>query len=221
MSRQSSSSAGIAACTYITFIVLIIAWIGAWVLKISLEQSISWLTTSMGSFFYWVTAKVCIWIVPAVWLLKLSRSSVKEVFNFPNWRAWLAWGGGVGLLIALTGIIPNYLQGNELLPTEFSFPLLNVLLVAPAFEEFLMRGAILRNLQEEYSFWAANAATSVMFVILHIPGWHFMGVLWDNLTNPAGGALSIFLVSLCFGYASHRSSSVMGGVLAHCLNNLF
>ena len=42
-------------------------------------------------------------------------------------------------------------QGNELLPTEFSFPLLNVLLVAPAFEEFLMRGAILRNLQEEYS----------------------------------------------------------------------
>ena len=60
-----------------------------------------------------------------------------------------------------------------------------------------------------------------MFVILHIPGWHFMGVLWDNLTNPAGGALSIFLVSLCFGYASHRSSSVMGGVLAPLLEQSF
>ena len=39
--------------------------------------------------------------------------------------------------------IPNYLQGNPIWPTEFSFPLLNVLVIAPVFEEFLMRGAIL------------------------------------------------------------------------------
>jgi len=55
----------------------------------------------------------------------------------------------------------------------------------------------------------------------HIPGWFFMGVLWENLTQPAGGALSIFLVSLGFGYAAHRSRSVLGGVIAHFLNNLF
>lgn len=48
-----------------------------------------------------------------------------------------------------------------------------------------------------------------------------MGVLWENLTQPAGGALSIFLVSLGFGYAAHRSRSVLGGVIAHFLNNLF
>jgi membrane protease YdiL (CAAX protease family) len=128
---------------------------------------------------------------------------------------------GVGLLIALTGIIPNYLQGNAILPAEFSYPLLNVLVIAPIFEEFLMRGAILGNLNQKYSFWTANGITSVMFVILHVPGWYFMGVLWDNLTNPVGGALSIFLVSLGFGYATYRSHSVMGGVLSHFLNNLF
>ena len=130
-------------------------------------------------------------------------------------------GRGIGFLIALTGIIPNYLQGNRLLPTEFSFPLLNVLVIAPLFEEVLLRGASQGNLEIGYSFWNANLISSVFFVILHIPGWYFMGVLVDNLTNPFGGALSIFLVSLAFGYAAHRSRSVMGGVLAHFLNNLF
>jgi len=48
-----------------------------------------------------------------------------------------------------------------------------------------------------------------------------MGVLTDNLTRPAGGALSIFLVSIAFGLATQRSKSVMGGIIAHFLNNLF
>ena len=48
-----------------------------------------------------------------------------------------------------------------------------------------------------------------------------MGVLLDNLAQPIGGAFSIVLVSLAFGYATHRSRSVMGGVLCHFLNNLF
>lgn len=203
------------------FIAIIIAWIGAWLLKISLEQTIGWLTTSHGSFIYWTTAKLLIWILPACWLLKVSQRSVQDVFKLSNWKAWLAWGGGIGLLIGLTGIIPNYLQGREIIPTQFSFPLLNVLVIAPLFEELLMRGAIQPSLEREYSFWQANVITSIMFVILHIPGWYFMGVLWTNLTNPVGGALSIFLVSLGFGYAAHRSESVMGGVIAHFLNNLF
>ena len=52
----------------------------------------------------------------------------------------------------ITGIIPKYLQGQPILPTEFSFPLLNVLVIAPVFEEFLMRGAIQGNLQGRYPF---------------------------------------------------------------------
>ena len=35
------------------------------------------------------------------------------------------------------------------------------------------------------------------------------------------GAVPIFLVSLVFGYATHRSHSIVGGIIAHFLNNLF
>ena len=220
MSRETSAL-NTAQITYLAFAAIMAAWIGAWLLKINLEQDLSWLTAGLGSFVYWTAAKLIIWIVPAVWLLRKAGRSFREVFGFANWPAWAAWGGGIGLLIALTGIIPNLLQGKAVLPTRLDFALLNVLVIAPTFEELLMRGAIQGNLTECYSLAKANVITSLMFVLLHVPGWYFMGVLTQNLTNPAGGALSIFLVSLGFGYAAHRSRSVMGGVLAHFLNNLF
>jgi membrane protease YdiL (CAAX protease family) len=207
--------------TYIVFAVQMAAWIGAWLLKISLEKISPWMQHNLGSFSYWTIAKIVLWIIPAFWLIRSSRRSIAEVLNLQNWKAWLGWGGGIGLLIGLTGIIPKYVQGRPILPTEFSFSLLNVLIIAPVFEEFLMRGAIQTNLHERYPFWLANIITSVLFVFLHIPGWYFMGVLWANLTRPIGGAFSIFLVSLLFGYAAHRSRSVMGGVVCHFLNNLF
>lgn len=211
----------IAKATYIMFYAIIAVWIGAWILKIQLGTGIPWLDTSQGGFVYWSIAKVIIWIIPALWLLKMSGRTIRTTLNLSNWKSWLGWGSGLGMLIAVTGIVPNYLLGHPILPTEFSFPLLNVVLIAPTLEEFLMRGAILGNLQLRYSFWTANVITSLMFVILHVPGWYFMGVLLDNLAQPIGGAFSIVLVSLAFGYATHRSRSVMGGVLCHFLNNLF
>lgn len=207
--------------TYWTFAGVMVAWVCAWLLKVNLDQAVSWFAAGLGSFLYWLTAKLLIWIWPSFWLLREGGRSLGETFNFANWKSWLAWGLGIGALIGLTGLIPNWLQGNPILPTQLSFALLNVLVIASTLEEFLMRGAIQGNLVQHYPFWMANFITSLLFVILHIPGWYFMGVLGENLTQPIGGAFSIFLVSLGFGYAAHRSRSVFGGVLAHFLNNLF
>ena len=83
-----------------------------------------------------------------------------------------------------------------------------------------MRGAVFWNLQQVHSTAVANVVSSLMFIVLHIPGWYFMGTLMENLTRPIGGALSIFLLGLAFGYATHRGRSVVAGMLAHFLNNL-
>jgi membrane protease YdiL (CAAX protease family) len=129
-------------------------------------------------------------------------------------------GIGIGFLIALTGFVPSYLSGNPLLPTRFSIPLFSILTIAPIFEELLMRGAMLGNLQLGHSLAIANILPSLMFVGLHVPGWYFMGTLMENVTKPAGGAISFFFLGLAFGYAVHRSRSVMAGILAHFFNNL-
>jgi len=37
---------------------------------------------------------------------------------------------------------------------------------------------------------AANVSTAVLFVLLHCPGWYFLGILPGKLLNPVGGLAS-------------------------------
>lgn len=199
---------------------IMLAWTLTWALKaFVIDGRAPWFATSAGSFAWWTTAKLLIWILPAVWLIHRSGRTLAEVFNLANWRQVLLWGGGIGAAIALTGFIPAALAGARLLPTALSIPLFSVLVVAPTFEEFLARGAFLGNLERGLSFWRANVVSALMFVGMHVPGWYFMGTLAENVRRPVGGMFSIFLLGLAFGYAVRRSRSVMGGMLAHFLNN--
>lgn len=206
--------------TLLVFAISMFGWTAAWLMKLWLATLVPWTGTAAASSAYWTLAKVLLWILPALGLIRLSGRSLAQVINLRNYRSWLLWGGGIGLAIGANEFVPSYLAGRPLLPTEWSFALANVLLIAPTFEELLMRGALLGNFEQRYPFWQANVLTSLLFVVLHLPGWYFMGNLWNILCQPIGGALSIFLVSLAFGYAVRRSRSVMGGVLAHFLNNL-
>jgi uncharacterized protein len=219
--RAKAVDSTLATRTYAAFAALIGVWTLAWMLKVYVvDPRAQWITTSAGSFTYWTIAKVFIWILPALWLIRISGRALDTVFNVSNWKSWLAWGGGIGFLIALTGFLDSYRNGQPLLPTELSIPLFSVLAVAPTFEEFLIRGAVLGNLQRRSPFWMANLASSLMFVVLHVPGWYFMGTLAENVAKPVGGAFSILLLGLGFGYATYRSRSVIAGMLAHFLNNL-
>jgi uncharacterized protein len=221
MPKSQNPPSHILKRTYGIYAGLILVWILVWTLKFYLiDSNFAWLTTDAGSFTFWTIAKAIIWVLPALWLIRLSERSLKEVFNFSNWRGLLAWGGGIGLLIALAGFVPKLIAGQALLQSEFSFALLNVLAIAPIFEEFLMRGAILGNLEKGYSFLTANIASSLLFIGLHLPGWYFAGSLMKKLTNPLGGASSILILGLLFGYAVHKGKSVGGGMIAHFLNNL-
>jgi membrane protease YdiL (CAAX protease family) len=198
---------------------LMAAWIAAWLLKVSLDPRAPGLATDLGGFLYWTTAKAIIWILPAVWLIRASGRTVREVFNVPRWRRWLAWGGGIGLAVALAGWLPKAAAGQPLFGSAIGVPLLNSFIVAPLFEEFLIRGAMLGSLQQVMPFWRANLIAALMFLGLHLPGWYFMGSLAANMARPIGGGLSIFLLGLAFGYAAYRGQSVLGGSLAHLLNN--
>ena len=198
---------------------VLVSWSVAWLLKVSLDQVVPSLKSEAGSFGYWTAAKVLCWILPSICLIRKSGRAQKEVLNLPNWRTWGAWGLGVGFLVALTGVIPKLIEGRPLVPDQLSFPYVSILSIAPVFEEYLVRGAVLGNLRMSLSFAKANTLSSLMFVAIHIPGWAFMGTLADNLTKPVGGAVSIFLLGLVFGYVVKRGDSVCGGMLAHSLNN--
>lgn len=207
--------------TLLVYISIMLIWTLAWLLKIRfIDAQVRWLTSSVGSFLWWTGVKSIVWIVPASWLIRLSGRTPRDVVGLANWKPALIWGGGLGLVAGLTHLVPDTVGALPLLTAAFSPALLNTLIVAPAYEEYLARGALMGNLQLLSPPWVANVVAALMFVGMHIPGWYFMGTLTENLVQPFGGVVSIFVLGLAFGYAVQRSGSLLGGVIAHFLNNL-
>jgi hypothetical protein len=76
-------------------------------------------------------------------------------------------------------------------------------------------------LKQHYGFIKANIFTSILFLGMHLPGWYFQGKLLINLTDTIELSLSIFLLSLVFGYVAKKSGTIIGSILTHILNNFF
>ena len=208
-----------ARSTLFAFAVMMIAWSLVWMLKSYLDENQVWLKSEFATAIYWLVAKLALWIVPAFLLIEMSGRNFASVINLSEWRRWLFWGTMFGLLIAITGMVPKMFACSPLLPKKIDYDTMNVLIVAPLFEEFLIRAAILGNLIPALGFARANVVAAICFVVLHLPGWYMMGSLVEKFSQPIGGALSLFVIGLCFGWATQRGRSFLGGSIAHFFNN--
>lgn len=221
MEHQLRKASGrLVARTLTTVFVIYIAWVGAWILKGVLDHHVAWIVTSGGRFAYWTTMKLLFWIFPSVVLIRLSGRSLRTVFGTGTLRSALNWGIGAGLVLGVISLVAKVVMDRPLLSLTFSWPQFSGLAVAPVFEEFMFRGAVLGNLFKRYRFGVANTITAALFLGLHLPGWYFQENLWTNLTSPVG-ALVIFLLGWAFGFVAYRSRSVVASMLTHGLSNLF
>lgn len=197
------------------------SWIGAWLLEQRLEAYPGLLDTSGARFLYWLVMKILLWLFPATILIRYSGLTVRKVIGLYKWRAILVWGGGTGLVLGGLTLLSKLAGGQLLFSSGLGWPLLGGVIIAPVVEEFTFRGAILTALRRRLPFPSANTITALLFLGIHLPGWYFQGRLAENIFNPVGGALSIFLLGWAFGYVSHKSESVAACTVTHVLNNLF
>ena len=215
------SPSQIVRAAFVFLLFLFLAWIGAWVLEQALEPSVAFISTSQGQFLYWLGMKLLLWVLPALRLLRYSGRRLSEVMGRKRLRAAVFWGGGVGVVLGAIALGSKVLGHQPLLSSSEALTVVSAVVVAPIVEEVAFRGAVLGVLMPRYRFWAANLVTAVLFLGIHLPGWYFQGVLMDDFRSPLGGALSIFVLGLVFGYVAYRSKSVSGSIIAHALNNFF
>ena len=82
--------------------------------------------------------------------------------------------------------------------------LLNVSIFAPLFEEWLLRGTVLRGLlQKTKPIWAI-VISSALFALIHMNIWQ---------------ALPAFIIGCLFGYVYFKTGSLKLTMLMHCVNN--
>ena len=198
-----------------------LAWIGAHLTKGLLDDHVAWLKTSGGGFAYWAVMKVLLWVLPSAWLILASGGKLHDAFGLSHLRRAILWGASLGVVLGLISTVWKAVQHQPLFSRSLDWGFITAVVIAPLFEEFMFRGAVLGALMQRYRFAAANVVTALLFLGLHLPGWYFQGRLWEHLTSLAGGALAIFVLGLIFGFVAHRGRSLVASILTHAISNLF
>lgn len=198
------------------YVILITAWVGAWYLHdLTAIRGLS----PRDKVAYWTFAKLIVWIAPLLLIvtLGLKRSPVAYL-GLVRFRHGLTAGLAVGAaFVALSAIVDVFFRSHAL--PHLTWGTLNALIVAPFFEEIIFRGFALKALEESgYRFWPANAIAAILFLGLHLPGWHFMTGLGPSYVIVG---VSVVVVGMVAGYAKRRSSSTWASVTVHFLDNAY
>src|SRR5262249_8344094 len=156
---------------FIVYLLLLFGvWI-VWVLKINPllqglgDRTLLYALANIG-------LRLIIWVVPVfLYLRYLDGVDPVDYLKLKEcWRRGLVFGLIFSLLnFIFSGIaygIPpfnwDHVTWNSVLGTSFFVGFI---------EEVPFRGFILQKLQERMDFWSANIVSSLLFLLIHFPGW--------------------------------------------------
>lgn len=91
--------------------------------------------------------------------------------------------------------------------------------IAPVIEELVFRGFIFTRLLKVTGSIQTILLTSILFTLIHFPGWIFiLGLRGEGFIEVTG---QVFVFSLIQGVIRYYSKSVCPNILVHLVNNIF
>ena len=94
---------------------------------------------------------------------------------------------------------------------------LNVVIGAPVVEEVFFRGVVFKALYNEYGYWRAATASSILFVGIHLPYWILAGVFSPEMI---GTCASILILGYVLCLSMKLTGSLLTPTIGHIINNL-
>lgn len=188
--------------------------------NMELLQEIAEANTKSGSFLIWVSLVSA--LLSLIWCAILYKKSswrekdfdYKKAFSLKNTSAVIGagFGGCVILTMVITVIsyaIPSaFTQYNQIMDhlsaNSVGITMLYVLLIGPASEEMIFRGAILDRFHLAFPFMIANVLQAVLFGIYHM-----------NLIQ----GLYAFCLGMVLGMIRYVTGTILASIIAHIIFN--
>ncbi len=151
-------------------------------------------------------------ITVGLWKKRNTRTFLG--LHLPRPRQWFIWFGAFALLGLVVEVLTRNVEGfqtdfmERILSTHSDKLLLfiGIGLMAPLFEEFLLRGLLFGSIRHVSDEHMAVALTAGVFTLMHLQyNWMIM--------------LLILPMGVVLGYARSRSGSIWVPVLLHVVNN--
>lgn len=159
--------------------------------------------------------KNLVWTVPAILLIRRFSSDIyvglKDMFKI-NTRLLRYFP--VLLLFTVYLLIGAVLQKGRLALSEaFGLSDLIIVLFVGITEETVFRGWLLNSTVSEEKKWLPVIANSLIFLLIHLPGWIHDGVFVANFQN--FGFLSPLLLGIIFSWTFIKSKSIWVPIILH------
>jgi membrane protease YdiL (CAAX protease family) len=178
-----------------------------------------------GRLFFANLLKFVLWVLPATgYLLWIDRQNPLTVMRI---RTPIEKRGicsvslvTISYFVIIFGL-EKLVLGRTLAPITHANALLLGITLAKVFfspitEELLFRGFVLPKLNENLSFWTANALQAILFTAMHWPNW-----IWVNGFGLwiLQASIAIFAIGILLGWVCKRTNFIWLSVLVHILNN--
>ncbi len=170
--------------------------------------------------------RLALWIVPVVVYLRyVERAPVLASLGLDTWPRGTALRKGIGLMVvflAATVAGGIGIQGLHAGPWSkiagIAWP--SVFLwnaYVSLAEEMVFRGFIFRKLRMIWTLPRAGAISSMLFVLIHVPGWLYLQGFHTGLFTLGA---SIFVIGCVLALLFEWTQSLWPPILLHLLNNV-
>ncbi len=206
-------------------IFFLVALYSAWCLRVTivwpLEDRIAtpWIRQVLADII-----KIALWVVPAVvylkWVDRVRPLAYMKLASRPRRMTEalaiiMVYLGATALIaVKYQHTILAFQRGLSASAWAYSLSFTPISAIA---EEMLFRGFVLLKLREVYLFQPANLIMSALFVLIHWPGWLYMGRTGMQLVVLSAG---IFLIAWVLGFLVERTNSLWPSIVLHAANNL-
>ncbi|GHO46005.1 CPBP family intramembrane glutamic endopeptidase [Ktedonospora formicarum] len=161
-----------------------------------------------------IVSRLLIWVIPVFVYLRY----IDHVHPIAYLKLNQYWKRGVflGFAFSLLNFVGMLLRFGSPHPSISSITWNNILstsLLIGVFEEIPFRGFIFQKLKEKFPVWIANLLSSLLFLVIHLPGWIMLHVLtWSNV-------FSIFVLGVIFAVIFYFSKTLWSSIITHSLND--
>lgn len=167
-----------------------------------------------------IVLRLTTWTMPVVIYLMASKINILDYLKLKqNVIKGVIWGISIGLVIVILQVTSSYFQNNSV-NIKYNIGLgiwLKSIILVGFSEEVLFRGFILEKLREKTNFVKANIIQSVLFTLIHFPGW----ILLNAFINPGiiGNIVFIFAIGAILGYVFVKTDSLWSVIIIHSFTN--
>jgi membrane protease YdiL (CAAX protease family) len=161
-----------------------------------------------------VTIRLSVWVLPVFLYLKFidHLNPIEYLKLRQNWKR----GVLIGLVLSVINLLGSIVRfGPPHLSTQSLTwnSVISTSILIGFVEEIPYRGFMLQKFAEMFGFWIATFISSVLFLVIHLPGWISLHLF------KTGTAVSVFVFGFVMAIVFKYAKSLWAPIITHSTND--